>query len=135
MIRYMLDTNTIVYATKRNPACVLKKLLSLDPPEICISAIIMAELEYGVSHSSRPDQNRSAMLLFLSHITVLPFDADAAFEYGMIRHHLQSQGMVIGGNDMLIAAHAKAENLVLVTHNTREFSRVSGLRLDDWAMG
>ena len=75
------------------------------------------------------------MLLFLSRITILPFDADAAFDYGLIRQHLQSQGMVIGGNDMLIAAHAKAENLVLVTHNTREFVRVDGLVLEDWAEG
>ena len=72
------------------------------------------------------------MLLFLSRITILPFDADAAFDYGLIRQHLQSQGMVIGGNDMLIAAHAKSGNLTLVTHNTREFCRVPGLRLEDW---
>lgn len=134
MIRYMLDTNTIIYAIKRKPACVLERLLSHDPSEICISAITMAELEFGISHSSHPAQNRTATLLLLSGITILPFDAEAAFEYGMIRHHLQSQGMVIGGNDMLIAAHAKSKNLTLVTHNTREFSRVNGFALKDWAV-
>ena len=132
MIRYMLDTNMIVYAEKRNPACVLERLLAHDPSEICISAITMAELEYGISYSSHPAQNRTAILLFLSGITVLPFDADAAFEYGLIRQELGSQGMLIGGNDMLIAAHAKSMDLILVTHNTREFSRVNGLTLEDW---
>ena len=132
MIRYMLDTNMIVYAEKRNPACVLERLLAHDPSEICISAITMAELEYGISYSSHPAQNRTGILLFLSGITVLPFDADAAFEYGLIRQELGSQGMLIGGNDMLIAAHAKSMDLILVTHNTREFSRVNGLTLEDW---
>ena len=133
MIRYMLDTNMIVYAERRNPACVLERLLAHDPSEICISAITMAELEYGISHSSHPAQNRTAILLFLSGITILPFDADAAYEYGLIRQELGSQGMLIGGNDMLIAAHAKSMDLILVTHNTREFSRVNGLTLEDWA--
>ena len=132
MTRYMLDTNMIVYATKRNPACVLERLLAHDPSEICISAITMAELEFGICHSSRPEQNRIALMMFLSGITVLPFDASAAYEYGHIRHQLKTQGNLIGANDLLIAAHAKASNLTLVTHNTREFARVEGLRLEDW---
>ena len=73
-------------------------------------------------------------MLFLSGIEILPFDESAAYEYGKIRQNLQSLGTLIGGNDMLIAAHAKALNLILVTHNTREFERVEGLQIEDWAL-
>lgn len=132
MIRYMLDTNTIAYAKNKRPPQVLEQLLKHDPSEISISSITMAELEYGVFHSSKPGQNRMALMMFLSGITVLPFGSDTALEYGDIRHALQSQGLLISGNDMLIAAHARSLGLTLVTHNTREFSRVEGLELEDW---
>lgn len=132
MIRYMLDTNTIAYAKNRRPESVLLRLLQHDPSEICISSITMAELEYGVFHSSRPEQNRISLMMFLSNIQIMPFDADAAFEYGNIRQKLKVQGILIGGNDMLIAAHAKALGMILVTHNIGEFSRVEGLSLEDW---
>lgn len=133
MIRYMLDTNTIAYAKNRRPASVLERLIQHDPSEICISAITMAELEFGISHSAKPSQNRKALLMFLSGITILPFGPEAAQAYGEIRHTLQSQGQLIGANDLLIAAHAKTAGLTLVTHNTREFSRVEGLKIEDWA--
>lgn len=132
MIRYMLDTNTIAYAKNRRPASVLERLIQHDPSEICISAITMAELEFGINHSSRPSQNRKALLMFLSGITILPFGPEAAQTYGEMRHTLQSQGQLIGANDLLIAAHAKASGLILVTHNIREFSRVKGLNTEDW---
>lgn len=134
MIHYMLDTNMIAYARNRRPACVLEHLLEHDPSEISISSITMAELEYGVFNSSKPQQNRAALLLFLSGITILPFDTSASLEYGAIRHHLKTNGIIIGGNDMLIAAHARSLGLTLVTHNTREFSRVPELVLEDWAL-
>ena len=134
MIRYMLDTNTIAYARNRKPACVLERLLQHDPSEICISSITMAELEYGVFNSSKPLQNRTALLMFLSGITILPFDTDASLEYGDIRYKLKTSGAIIGGNDLLIAAHARSQGLTLVTHNTKEFSRVENLQLEDWAV-
>ena len=134
MLRYMLDTNTIAYAKNRKPASVLEKLLQLDPSEVCISSITLAELEYGVFNSSKPAQNRQALLLFLSGITILPFGTEAALEYGIIRHTLKTQGTLIGANDLLIAAHAKSLNLTLVTHNTREFQRVEGLKIEDWVI-
>ena len=134
MIRFMLDTNMIAYAKNRRPAAVLQRLLQHDPSEISISAITMAELEYGICHSSRPEQNRMALMLFLSGITILPFEAEAALEYGEIRQKLQSSGQPLGGNDMLIAAHARSLGLTLVTHNAREFSRIDGLALEDWAI-
>lgn len=132
MIRYMLDTNTIAYAKNRRPASVLEQLLHHDPSEICISSITMAELEHGIFNSSKPERNRISLMMFLSGITVLPFDAAAAYEYGDIRQKLKTQGTLIGGNDLLIAAHARALNLILVTHNIREFARIEKLNLEDW---
>ena len=134
MRRYMLDTNMIAYAKNRNPICVLQKLQQHDPSEICISSITMAELEFGVFNSSKPEQNRVALMLFLSNISILPFDSAASFEYGDIRHYLKTRGTPISGNDMLIAAHARSLGITLVTHNTREFSRIPNLSLEDWAV-
>ena len=134
MIRYMLDTNMIAYARNRRPACVLERLIKHEPSEISISSITMAKLEYGVFNSSKPQQNRTALLMFLSEISILPFDADASLAYGAIRHYLKTKGILIGGNDLLIAAHARALGLTLVTHNTKEFSRVPDLLLEDWAI-
>jgi tRNA(fMet)-specific endonuclease VapC len=130
----MLDTNMIAYAKNRRPEVVLEHLMQHDPSQICISSITMAELEYGVHNSSKPEQNRTALMMFLSEITILPFDSDASFEYGKIRYDLKSKGILIGGNDLLIAAHAKSLGLTLVTHNTREFSRVEGLSIEDWCI-
>ena len=135
MIRYMLDTNMIAYAKNRRPLRVLDQLLRHEPSEIAISSITMAELEYGIQNSSRPEQNRIALMMFLAGISILPFDAGAALEYGDIRCKLKTQGIIIGGNDMLIAAHARSQGLTLVTHNTREFSRVDDLQIEDWASG
>ena len=134
MIQYMLDTNIVAYAKNRKPACVLNRLLSHDPSEICISAITMAELDFGVFNSSDPQKNRIALMMFLSGITVLPFDKAASLEYGSIRHYLKTNGIIIGGNDMLIAAHARSMGITLVTHNTKEFSRVTELKIEDWAV-
>ena len=134
MIKYMLDTNMIAYAKNRRPEVVLEHLMQHDPSQICISSITMAELEYGVHNSSKPEQNRTALMMFLSEITILPFDSDASFEYGKIRYDLKSKGILIGGNDLLIAAHAKSLGLALVTHNNREFSRVESLSIEDWCI-
>ena len=131
-LRYMLDTNTIIDAKNRRPPCVLERLLQHDPSEIAISIITLAELEVGNVKSMNPIRNRMAMLMFLSEITVLPFDVYAAFEYGDIRGKLEKQGMKLGGNDFLIAAHARALDLTLVTNNTREFSRVERLKIENW---
>ncbi|MCR4764074.1 MAG: type II toxin-antitoxin system VapC family toxin [Lachnospiraceae bacterium] len=133
-MKYMLDTNMIAYAKNRRPEVVLERLIQHDPSQICISSITMAELEYGVHNSSKPEQNRTALMMFLSGITILPFDSDASFEYGKIRYALKSKGILIGGNDLLIAAHAKSLGLTLVTHNTREFSKVEGLSIEDWCI-
>ena len=132
-MRYMLDTNIIAYAKNHRPEQVLKRLMQHRPEEVCISSITLAELEYGVYNSERPEQNQLALMTFLARIEVLPFDAEAAREYGFIRADLKRKGTPIGANDLLIAAHAKSLGLVLVTNNTREFERVAGLRLENWA--
>ena len=132
-MRYMLDTNIIVYAKNARPEIVLKRFQQYNPGDLCISAITMAELEYGVFNSSKPKQNRLALLMFLSNIEVIPFDMEAAKVYGQIRHDLKEKGELIGANDMLIAAHAKSLGFTLITNNTREFGRVEGLKLNNWA--
>ncbi|MBP5670500.1 MAG: PIN domain-containing protein [Lachnospiraceae bacterium] len=97
------------------------------------TSITYAELSHGVEKSSYPEKNRLALILFLTAIQVLPFDAEAAEEYGTIRASLEKQGTPIGPMDLLIAAHAKARGLVVVTNNVREFSRVNNLQLEDWS--
>ena len=130
---YMLDTNICIYAMKKKPEKVLQRLKEEINDGVCISSITLAELEYGMKHSSNPAKNEQALLRFLLPFDVLPFGAAAASEYGEIRAYLQKAGTPIGAMDMLIAAHAKSEDIVLVTNNTREFERVVGLELENWA--
>jgi len=130
---YMLDTNICIYAMKKRPEKVLQRLKEELNSGICISSITLAELEYGMKHSSDPVRNEQALLRFLAPLSILPFGAAAASEYGAVRAYLQSQGTPIGPLDMLIAAHAKAENMVLVTNNVREFERVPDLEIENWA--
>jgi len=99
---------------------------------ISISSITLAELEHGVTNSMYPEKNSIALLEFLSEITIVPFDELAAKEYGIIKTDLKRRNCVIGPLDTLIAAHAKALNSTLVTNNTKEFSRVQGLKLENW---
>lgn len=130
---YMLDTNICIYAMKKKPERVLKRLKEELNGGICISSITLAGLEYGMRHSSDPVRNEQALLRFLVPLSILPFGAAAASEYGEIRAYLQNQGTPIGPLDMLIAGHAKAENLILVTNNVREFERVPNLEIENWA--
>lgn len=131
-MKYMLDTNICIYCIKKKPPEVINKFLQYDPDDICISSITYGELMHGVEKSQAVEKNRLALALFLSPIQILPFDAEASEAYGKIRADLERKGTPIGPMDMLIAGHAQAENLVLVTNNTREFIRVSNLRLEDW---
>lgn len=130
-MKYMLDTNMCIYAQKKNPA-VLAKIRENRHEGLAVSAVTLAELEYGVKASAAPDKNTAALLKFLTVAEVLPFDGNAASEYGKIRAYLRRKGTPIGNTDMLIAAHAGSKNLILVTHNTREFKRVDDLQLEDW---
>jgi len=128
---YMLDTNTCIFAIKKNEQ-VLASVKKHKDSGLYISDITLSELEYGVCHSRSQAQNRIALTQFLSIITPLPYEEKAAHEYGMLRADLCRRWCVIGTMDMLIAAQAIAAGMILVTNNTREFERVERLRLIDW---
>jgi tRNA(fMet)-specific endonuclease VapC len=131
-VKYLLDTNICVYLIKKKPENVLKKLHSALEYGVAISAITLAELLHGVEASAWPEKNLLALNQFISIVDILPFDDEAAVEYGKIYAALRQQGTSIGVMDTLIAAHAKAEGLIVVTNNTREFERVEGLELENW---
>ena len=129
---YLLDTNICIYLIRNHPPHVIDRIKSCGVGDVAVSAITLAELEYGAAKSSRPDQNREALLVFASPLEILPFDDNAALHYGDIRTYLERSGQSIGAMDMLIAAHARSIPLTLVTNNTREFSRVPNLLVENW---
>ena len=131
-MKLMLDTNICIYIIKKKPAGVFERFNSYSVDDVCISSVTLAELEYGVHKSKAQAKNRVALRVFLSGLTVLPFDIYAAEEYGKIRTELESKGTPIGANDMLIAAHARSLQLTLITNNVKEFERVSGLQVENW---
>jgi tRNA(fMet)-specific endonuclease VapC len=129
---YLLDTNVCIrYLNGRSPA-VKKKLEATNASNIYVCAVVKAELFYGAMRSNNPQRTLANQQRFLNLFTSLPFDDDAASVYGDIRAYLAQQGTPIGSNDLQIAAIALNHNLILVTHNTREFSRVPGLSWEDW---
>jgi len=131
-MNYLLDTNICIYTINKKPSSVVSKIRSKRPEEIAISTITIAELEYGVTKSLHPDQNRAALLEFLIPFTIMDFDQIASLHYGQIRMSLESKGMPIGPMDLLLAAQAKSRNLTLVTNNEEEFQRIDSLRLENW---
>lgn len=131
-MKYMLDTNICIYTIKHKPPEVIKAFLCHEPDDMCISSITYGELMHGVEKSQAVEHNRAAITLFLSAISILPFDSDAAEEYGAVRADLERKGTPIGPMDMLIAGHARSRGLILVTNNTREFFRVNELEVEDW---
>jgi len=131
-MKYMLDTNICIYLIKKKPESVLINLQASMGEGVSISAITLAELMHGVEASAYPEKNTIALNQFLSIIDVLSFDDEAAAEYGKICTALRRQGTPIGAMDMLIAAHARAKGLIMVTNNIREFERVDGLKLENW---
>ena len=131
-MKTLLDTDTCIELIRARSPQIVRRLKRYSPGEVGISSITLAELEFGVARSSRPDQNREALDNFTSLLEVAPFDDAAARAYGGIRADLQQHGIAIGSLDMLIGAHALSLGVTLVTHNTREFARIPGLRLADW---
>lgn len=131
-MKYMLDTNICIFVIKNKPEPVLQKFMEHNPNDICISSITYAELLHGVEKSAAKEKNRIALTMFLSEIQIVSFDVLAAQSYGIIKANLQKKGLPIGPMDTLIAAHAQSLGLTLVTNNTREFSRVENLSLEDW---
>lgn len=131
-MKYMLDTNICIYIIKKKPGKVFDKFRSLKPGEVCISAITLAELEYGIEKSTNKEQNRFALLCFLTPIKILPFSERAAIYFGKIRAKLEKNGNIIGVYDMMIAAHCLTESLTLVTNNISVFKQIDGLLLENW---
>ena len=132
-MRYLLDTHIVVYIIKQQPPSAIERLHQVGLSEVGISTITLSELLFGVEKSSRPVQNLLALNRFLLGIAILPYDDLAAEAYGRIRAELEHRGRPVGPLDTLIAAHARSLGLTLVTHNTREFRRVSGLAVENWA--
>ena len=134
-MRYLLDTNMCIYLINKRPQRVIEKFNTCSVGEIGVSSITVAELEYGVEKSQHQAKNQRALEQFLTPLVIADFDAKAAIAYGRIRAALEAQGTPIGSLDTLIAAHATSLDVKLVTNNTREFSRVEGLVIENWAKG
>lgn len=130
--RYLLDTNICIYIINRRPPEVFRHFDGVAAGQIGISSITHAELDFGVAKSGSR-RNRVALDKFLLPLEIMPFDADAARQYGKLRAQLELAGTPIGALNTLIAAHALALGITLITNNTREFERVPKLRLEDWA--
>lgn len=128
---YLLDTNILSQLIRNPRGPVTQRLAGLDPEAICTSIVVACELRYGAAKRASPMLSQRVEDL-LANVLVLPFDADVDRHYADIRSALERDGQVIGGNDLLIAAHCRALGLTLVTHNLREFQRVPGLSLENW---
>jgi tRNA(fMet)-specific endonuclease VapC len=133
MAAYMLDTDVCSYVMKRFSPALLDRLARTPVSEVCMSVVTKAELLYGVHISPHRTRDAEALRGLLTYVEVLDFPEQAAEDYAEIRSDLKGRGALIGGNDLLIAAHARSLGLTLVTNNTDEFSRVQGLVLENWA--
>ena len=131
MLKYLLDTNIVIYVIKQRPLQALA-VFNQQQGRMAVSAITLAELVHGAEKSSDVARNTIVVEDFVSRLTVLPYDDKAAWQYGNIRAALEKLGQPIGINDLHIAAHARSNGLTLVTNNQREFERVPGLLLENW---
>ena len=131
MIKYMLDTNIVIYVIKRRPIEVLD-IFNQKVGQLCISSITLAELFHGAEKSVRTEQNLKVIEDFISRLAVLEYADKAAAHYGDIRANLEKKGKSIGVNDLHIVGHARSEGLTLVSNNLAEFERAEGIRLENW---
>lgn len=129
---YLLDSNVCIRLLNQTQSGILQKFLSLSPADIALCSVVKAELLFGARRSAQVESNLQRLKVFFSPLGSLPFDDHCAEYYGLIRADLATQGTPIGPNDLLIAAIARAHDAVLITHNTGEFGRVIGLRMEDW---
>jgi len=132
MKRYMLDTDMCSYIIKEHPESVHQRFQKLAMEQLCISVITYAELVYGVERSSSKRVNRPIIEDFARHLDVVDWDTEAADHYGVIRAELEAAGTPIGAMDMMISAHAKSLKAVLVTNNQKHFTKVKGLKIENW---
>jgi tRNA(fMet)-specific endonuclease VapC len=131
-MKWMLDTDTCIAIIKRSSGSAIKKLRGKSIGQVGMSAISLGELSFGAARSTRRDEAFEALAQFVLALEVAAFDGAAASRYGNVRASLAKRGTPIGPLDTLLGAHALELDLILVTHNTREFSRIEGLRLEDW---
>ena len=131
MLTYMLDTNICIYVMKNYPLALREKFNSLAE-QLCISTISLGELHYGAEKSARRTENLTAIEHFTARLEVLPFEAKAAAHYGQVRAKLERSVTSCGPHDMQIGGHARSEGLIVVTNNMREFSRMPGIRTENW---
>lgn len=132
MVRFLLDTNILIYAMNKRPESVFNKLKSLSVGEVAVSSITIAELQYGASKSSKVEHNRRMLQEFLAPFELLDWPQQATEIYGTIRTNLERSGKIIGAMDMMIASHALYSGLILVTNNTKHFKDIPDLRLENW---
>jgi len=132
-LRYLLDTDICIYIRVRKPSNVLARFEQLEAGDSGMSAITYGELSYGAMKAAETERGLSDLGRLAMLIPVLPMPQSAGETYGTIRVALERKGEIIGGNDLWIAAHALAGNLILVTNNEREFKRVPGLKVENWA--
>ncbi|MBU0567904.1 type II toxin-antitoxin system VapC family toxin [bacterium] len=131
-MRYLLDTNVCIQYLNGRSEGIRQQLSQKTPEKIVLCSVVKAELFYGALKSSNPARNIERQLQFIGRFASLPFDDKTAEAYGQIRVQLEQHGTPIGPNDLMIAAIAVANDIILVTHNTREFGRIEYLKLEDW---
>ena len=129
---YLLDTNVCARYLNGKSLAIRQRLQSTNLADIAVCSVVKGELFYGAMKSNNLEKTLDRQQEFLKLFVSLPFDDDASFIYGRIRAELSAKGIIIGANDLQIASIAMVNNLILVTHNVREFSRVNGLRFEDW---
>jgi tRNA(fMet)-specific endonuclease VapC len=132
MIKFMLDTNICIFTIKNKPQ-IVREAFNRHDGQLCISAVTLMELIYGAEKSATPEKNLAVIEGLAARLEVWPFDNEAAAHTGMIRSELAQAGTPIGPYDQMIAGHARSRGLIVVTNNLREFERVKGLRVEDWA--
>lgn len=133
MLRYMLDTNLCIATIREKPGKV-RAAFNLHHAQMCISSVTVMELLYGVELSAQSQRNLVVVEGFVARLEVLDYDTAAAAHTAQIRAELKKAGTQIGPYDQMIAGHARSRGLVVVTHDTKEFSRVAGLRIEDWTV-
>jgi tRNA(fMet)-specific endonuclease VapC len=134
MLRFLLDTDICIYTIRDRPTH-MRERFNAEAPYLAISTVTLSELIYGAEKSDRRTENLRTVEAFAARLSVLDYGEKASAHYGDIRANLERAGTPIGAYDMMIAAHARSEGLVLVTNNAREFDRVAGLRVENWAAG
>lgn len=132
MLKYMLDTNIVIYTIKNRPPEV-RSLFKQHDGQMCISTVTLGELIYGAEKSAQPEKNLEVVESMVARLDVLPFTNQDAAHFGQVKAELAAKGTPIGPYDTMIAGHARSQGMILVTNNTKEFVRVPGLRLENWA--